>query len=424
MQFFVLVPLVIVTQGESSDPAKQPPAKEPLLVPPMLLKRPELEAGNPLATYAAMVALEPQYRASKPLAKVYAEVRYNFEQFLGDPTAGVNAMSLPGYRIDWKGEARSLPDGFAPEDALTVVEREAKKTRIVVWAEEHHLPQTRSLFEPMLARLWTQGYRYLAAEAFTKRVMEPGFERPDYRSGYYLLDPVFASAVRSAKRLGYQLISYDTSERGPDGDHSFRDRTQAANIKARVFDRDPIGKVLVIAGRGHASETVAQDGWTPMASEVKRTTGIDPFTVYAPTMSQRLTREEEHPWYQEADARGLITRPTIFVRKATGETLGSSSFDAYVFWPRFMVVEGRADWMTLTMRRKPLAIPKAHREGSGWRLVQAFEPSDSNAVIPVDQILLEKPDAPAVLMLPPGKYRVRSIDEKSAAIATTVHQVN
>ena len=45
---------------------------------------------------------------------------------------------------------QKVPDGFEPESALSVVEREAQKTRIVIWAEEHHLPQTRSLFEPLL----------------------------------------------------------------------------------------------------------------------------------------------------------------------------------------------------------------------------------------------------------------------------------
>src|SRR5207248_2556028 len=179
------------------------------------------------------------------------------------PMAGVQAMALPNFRKKSAADAMGLPDGFEPEPALTVVEREAQKSRIVIWAEEHHLPQTRSLFEPLLRLLWKHGYRYLAAETFADRVMEPQFKYSDYRSGYYLMDPVFAAAVRTAKELGYRLIAYDTSERGPDNDASFRDRTQAANIKSRVFDREPDAKVLIIAGRLHASEKAAPDGWMP-----------------------------------------------------------------------------------------------------------------------------------------------------------------
>ena len=93
-----------------------------------------------------------------------------------------------------------------------MIEREAKKTHLVIWGEEHHLPQTRSLYEALLRLLWKQGYRYLAAETFDDQVMNPEFKYPDYRSGFYTMDPVYASAVRRAKDLGYRLIAYETKE--------------------------------------------------------------------------------------------------------------------------------------------------------------------------------------------------------------------
>src|SRR6266567_9023588 len=259
-------------------------AQEETLVFPGLLKKEALEAGNPLAPYAAMLALESQYRKSKVFAGIYPEVRFNFEEFVGFPLSGVEAMSLPMYRRKIANAETPIPTGFESESALKVIEREARKTRMVIYGEEHHLPQTRSLYESLLRALWRQGYRYLAAETFTDEVMSHDFKYPDYQSGYYLLDPVFADAVRVAKDLGYKLVAYDTEERGPSGDASFRDRTQAENIKGRTFDRDPQAKVLILAGRGHASEEVAQDGWKPMASVLKRLTGIDPFTAYAPRM--------------------------------------------------------------------------------------------------------------------------------------------
>src|SRR5437588_10775025 len=114
--------------------------------------------------------------------------------------------------------------------------------------------------------------------------MSDEFKYPDSQSGFYTLDPVFASAVRTAKDLGYKLIAYETKERGPAGDGSFGDRTQAENIKARVFDRDPQAKVFIVAGRLHASEELAADGWTPIAAVLKRRTGITRLTSFAPTM--------------------------------------------------------------------------------------------------------------------------------------------
>src|SRR5688572_7734744 len=127
--------------------------QEETLVFPGLLKREALEAGNPLATYAAMLDLEPKYQKSKIFAGIYPEIRFNFEEFLGFPLAGVQAMSLPMYRRKTPSVETPIPASYEPESAVKVIEREAQKTRIVVWGEEHHLPQTRSLYEPLLRAL-------------------------------------------------------------------------------------------------------------------------------------------------------------------------------------------------------------------------------------------------------------------------------
>jgi hypothetical protein len=181
--------------------------------------------------------------------------------------------------------------------------------------------------------------------------------------------------------------------------------------------------VLIVAGRLHASEKAAPDGWTPMGSALKQSTGIDPFTVFAPTMSQRLTRDEEHPWYRDADGRGLLKGPTIFVQKATGSTLGFDACDAYVFWPRFKVEDGRPDWMVTTLGRKRVAVPDALRAGRGRRLLQAFVEGEPVSAIPIDQLLLAQPDAPGVFLLPPGKYRLRAVDERTTELGTANLQV-
>jgi hypothetical protein len=392
--------------------------EEPLVF-PGLLRREELEAGNPLATYAAMLDLEPQYRKSKIFAGIYPEIRFNFEEFLGFPMAGVQAMNLPTYRTKRANAETSIPASYKPESAVQVIEREAQKTRLVVYGEEHHLPQTRSLYEPLLRALWRQGYRYLAAETFDDKVMSPDFRYPDYQSGYYVLDPVFASAIRVAKDLGYKLIAYDTKERGPAGDASFRDRTQAENIKARTFDLDPQAKVFIIAGRGHASEETAQGGWTPMASVLKRLTSINPLTVYAPTMSQRLTTDEEDPLYRFATSRGLVKQPTIFVNRIEGRLLGSSSFDAYIFWPLIKVADGRPDWLAQTLSRRRTRIPPQLWSGRGMRLVQARREGEPASAIPIDQLIIDEPMDRKVLMLPRGRFWLRTIDRNSKVIAET-----
>ncbi len=396
------------------------------LVPPILLKKEALQAGNPLATYAAMLDLEPQYLKSKVFADFYREVRFNLEEFLGFPLAGVQAMSLPTYRREKPSVETPLPQGYRAESAISVIEREARRTRLVIWGEEHHLPQTRSLYEVLLRTLWRQGYRYLAAETFADELMNAEFKYPDYESGFYLRDPVFASAIRTARSLGYKLIAYETQERGPTGDGSFRDRKQAENIKARIFDHDPQAKVFIIAGRGHASEETAPGGWTPMASVLKRLTGINPLTLYAPRMSQRLTPDEEDPFYRFATSHGLVKEPTIFVNRLEGRLLGSDrgDLDAYIFWPRIEVKDGRPDWMVKELGRKPVKIPRQLLNGRGIGLVQVFKEGEPASAIPIDQVIIDDQSDRKVLMLPKGKFWLRAVDRDSKVSGETTLGVN
>ena len=401
-------------RATSGNPISQ---EEEKLIFPGLLKKEALEAGNPLATYAAMLDLEAQYQKSKIFARIYPEIRLNFEEFLGFPLAGVQAMSLPAFQRKMPLAETPIPASYRAEDAVSVIEREARKTRLVIWGEEHHLPQSRSLYEPLLRVLWHQGYRYLAAETFEDEVMGPEFKYPDYKSGYYLRDPIFASAVRTAKNLGYKLTAYEARERGPSGDASYRDRTQAEKIKASIFDLDPKAKVFVIVGRGHASEETAPDGWTPMAAVLKRITGINPLTLYAPRMSERLTSEEEDPQYRFAASHGLVRRPTIFVNKADARLLGSNSFDAYIFWPRIQIEDGRPDWMIKVLGRRRVNIPQQLWNGHGMRLVQAFEEGEPPSAIPVDQVVINDQSDRKSLMLTAGRFWLRTIDPESSVIA-------
>ncbi|MBI3586362.1 MAG: hypothetical protein HY088_04445, partial [Ignavibacteriales bacterium] len=50
-------------------------AQDSVLVPPIMLKRESLQAGNPLATYAAMLEREPSYLKSKIFEDFYRQTR-------------------------------------------------------------------------------------------------------------------------------------------------------------------------------------------------------------------------------------------------------------------------------------------------------------------------------------------------------------
>jgi hypothetical protein len=156
-----------------------------------------------------------------------------------------------------------------------------------------------------------------------------------------------------------------------------------------------------------------------MASVLKRLTGVNPLTLYAPRMSQRLTPEEEDPLYRFATSRGHVRQPTVFVNRGEGRLLGSNSFDAYIFWPRIKLEDGRPDWMMQTLGRKRARIPPRLLSGRGMRLIQAFREGEKASAIPVDQVIIEEPNDRKVLMLPAGRFWLRTLDRDGRVIAET-----
>jgi hypothetical protein len=406
IRYFLFVSVMLVCSTRlCSQPGSD--STKPLTV-PILLKKEQRISGNPLATYAEMLALESRYLSS-PLKEIFIEQKKNLEEFLGLPLAGVQAMhEITNLRVKYSDKDETLAADYVPFPVLDVMAEEAKTHNIIIWGEEHHLPQTRSLYSAMLSRLWQLGFRYLAAETFTPEVESPDFKNPGYNSGYYLMDPVFASAVRDALKLGYKLIAYDNNEKE-------RDKKQAENIKSKIFDKDASAKVLIIAGRGHIAETIATGGWEPMGYWLKKLTGHDPFTMYAPTMTERLTREEEHPIYRYVINTHKLKEPVIFKNKLN-KYFGESSFDTYVFFPRVKVVNGRPGWLLNLPGRKAVKFKTKLKESTAPFLLQIFSENDPDISIPADQFFANGPKVKVTLALPNGKNRLRIIDKEGRVL--------
>ncbi len=388
---------------------------------PFLLKEAELKAGNPLAPYVEALRFEKAYDAAPALRSDYWQARGTFAAYLGDPAEAdrdwsVTLADLPGDKV-----MKTNPlEGYRPEDAVATIARMAKGRRWVMVGEEHLKPQTRTILPALLRALYKQGFRTLTAETF--RTGEPlartqATGTVTYDTGGYTADPVFASGVREAVRLGYQLVAYEAEEQPTAGDFAaranFREALQARNLKERIFDKDPKAKVLVWAGRGHvAEEPLDIDGTSklePMAYAFRKLTGEDPLSVYAAMFAEQSERRYERPEYRWVTDRGLVRRPTAFIR-SSGEMYGKP-FDLQVFWPRTNWVRGRPDWLMREMGRWPRLIPSGLVKEQGLQLAQAFYEGEEPTAVPVDQVLIRPGEPLPTLMLPPkGRFWVRVLD--------------
>lgn len=187
---------------------------------------------------------------------------------------------------------------------------------------------------------------------------------------------------------------------------------QAENIYKKVFEKDPDAKILILAGRSHIVEEKTADGWEPMGYWLKKMTGIDPFTIYAPVMSERLTPQEEHPVYKYITQNAGLHQVSILKDTITGKFYGNDRFfDAYVFFPRVQLANNRLNWLFSVLKRNPVSIPKTILRKHELVLIQAFSEGQLFTDIPFDQVTVTVSETKAKLALAPGVYSIRAVYE-------------
>lgn len=300
--------------------------------------------------------------------------------------------------------------------AIAEIVRRAAATRIVILNEQHDDPRDRAFALEVARALRPLGYRYLAAEDFavgddpahaasTRDLIRDGFVRRD--TGYYLNDPVFAGYVRTALRLGYAPVAYESTEaqnaRGPV--RQAREDGEAANLQA-FLARTPGAKLLIHVGHGHVIETPLAGGegrpTLMMAGRLKQLTGIDPLTIDQQTMSDLQPAMRDA--YPVAAAK-VGGRSGILFAGGQPLLLGPANTDIQVVHPARAYAHGRPTWLA-TLGGRPVAVPPAMLPVRGERLIQAFAADAPADAVPLDQVLVTAGSPAPMLMLPP-RVRVR-----------------
>lgn len=182
--------------------------------------------------------------------------------------------SVAAYWHQEPGYAAPLPT-LAPTGALVAAEAailaQTKQRQVVMFNEEHTQPRGRWLVGKLLPALYRQGFRYLALEALAAAdsagLRQRGY--PVAASGFYTNEPHFGNLIRRARRLGFQVVAYDTFS-------ADRERDEARNLLAATLGPRPQARVVVLAGHGHIDENTAAQ---KMATWVRKLSGIDPLTI-------------------------------------------------------------------------------------------------------------------------------------------------
>jgi hypothetical protein len=299
---------------------------------------------------------------------------------------------------------------YKPVDARQTILEAAKKTRIVIINEAHHVPQHRAYLTTLLKDLYLSGYTHLGMEALAfedSSLNQRAY--PVFASGYYTREPNFGLLIRNAIGQGYTLFPYEQVYTDSLQKSLGREKAQAVNIK-KIIDKNPGAKFILYCGYDHAVEDSLHNAMgVPMAAWVKRMTGIDPFTVDQTRLTESVKLGSRY--------RQLVKgRRDYIFRDSAGALFHAASapkaIDCNVYHPDTRLIEGRPHWMITKNRR--LKDLRSKIRISYPVLVKVYLKSDNiETAIPLDIIELQNAaDVRSLLLMRKKKHTVVCINPK------------
>lgn len=345
-----------------------------------------LKRNGLLAQYKAM---RDAYRSSKDKAFriVFGQYMSWYQSFVGDYVGAHDAYSIR--MLPASDDAPSpMKGGWTAKPALEAIAELAKDRKAVFLNEAHNVAQTRTLTVELLPKLRAEGYNYFAAETLyvtDTKLAERGYPIPS--SGFYTMEPIYAEMVRTALKLGFKVVAYETEQEG-NGD--VREYAQAKNLYERVFKNDPDARLVVNAGYAHIQENGRFLGGRSMAQHFRKISDIDPLTVEQTMLIHHPAGTENHPYYLAAMAALDPKGPIIFEDKQGKPwSLKPKAYDVSVFYPAGQVLEGRPTWADIDGLRKPYYVSNTFCQGRYPCLIEARYANEGEDTIPADRLVID-----------------------------------
>lgn len=317
-----------------------------------------------------------------------------------------------------------LPPDCHAEDALEAIAKAAKGRQIVILNEAHHASRCRAFAEIVALRLRDEGFAVFAAETFTPNRVGPlslglNSDGPITNDlGSYLKDPVYAEAVRSARKSRYRFAGYEMrmdQHPAPSATAeeriAVREEAEANNFIANILSKDPKARVFVYCGYGHLAKAPNARGQAWFATRLKAKTGIDPLCISQCWMIP-ATDPVKDPAPLKAVLDTFAPRTPIVLRDRDGEAVRfgwpKEQIDLEVIHPRLPKVDGRPGWLAAMPGRKKARykLPEATK---AYTLLQAVPADEAVApnVVPSDMYPVEAGARETTFFLKPGRYEVR-----------------
>ena len=317
-------------------------------------------------------------------------------------------------------------------DAVDAIATLATHERLVMLNEAHHDAHTRQLTLALLPRLRELGFGYLAVEALGDK--DPGLARRGYPTmdsgSQYLREPLYGEIIRTALRLGFVVVPYDSDATDP----SKREAEQATNIYRKVFTTDPQARLFVHAGYAHIDKAKGRLGdLEPMAMRLKALSGLEPLSIDQ-TQFRDIGSKNELDAYHQLITRFQPKLPAVVSNRETGRIWSASprQYDVSVILPEeygrtetglvpawlTFGLEGirvqrtgqafpRPSWLTLGGRRQAVAVSATLCKVTRPCVVEARYSDEPNDAVAADRYAFVYTETQkSQLYLAPGHYRL------------------
>lgn len=355
------------------------------------------------------------------------------------PPAG---LELPTAR-QWRGAPAA--------DSIAAL---AADRRIVMINEAHHDAHTRQLTLELLPRLRALGFNYFAAEALLPA--DADLDKRGYpvaSSGTeYLREPLYGDIVRTALRLGYHVIAYDTAVAGQG-----REREQARKLYRQTLAHDPSARLFVHAGYAHIDKAPGRlGGMQPMGAILQELSGQQPLSIDQTAFLE--VGLDQGDAYHRLAAAFPATGPQVLLSRADGKPWSAQPklYDVNVLLPPVLSMaafgvpaEGAAEpragnadgparptpvvaagsfmqrpaWLDLDGQRRPIPISTRLCQGVTPCVVEARYADEADDAIAADRYAFLAAPASSTLYLRPGTYRLRAANLFGRALSTQTMQV-
>lgn len=187
-------------------------------------------------------------------------------------------------------------------DAIDKVCEIAKAQKMLMINESHYDFRHRLFVYLLLDSLYKRGYKNLCLEALNSSSNNLYIKKED---GTYIIEPFFASLIRKAKEIGFNVYGYDTSAASiPE-----REYGQAKNLY-HLYLKDPNHKWVVLAGYAHINKRYFSSDSKSALQFFTQLAGFAPYSINQSLLSdiydQRYSIADSSVGYYAVDTSSYI----------------------------------------------------------------------------------------------------------------------